>query len=52
MLSWVGIVWDLRTPPKHIRDGGKIEKQPAAATAPQLAATESVPPRVAADRIP
>ena len=20
MMSWVGLVWDLRTPPKHIRD--------------------------------
>jgi stearoyl-CoA desaturase (delta-9 desaturase) len=43
MLSWLGIVWDLRTPPKHIRDGHK---------APQPTATSgSVPPRVAAQRL-
>jgi stearoyl-CoA desaturase (delta-9 desaturase) len=38
VFSWLGIVWDLRTPPKHIRDGYKVP-QPA---------TESIPPRVAA----
>jgi stearoyl-CoA desaturase (delta-9 desaturase) len=41
LLSWVGIVWDLRTPPKHIRDAHKQPMNPSAA----------VPPRVAADRI-
>ena len=42
LLSWLGIVWDLRTPPKHIRDGHR---------APQPSATSgAVPPRVAAQR--
>ena len=49
LLSWLGIVWDLRTPPKHIRDGRRTPA-PAAAAALPLAASESVPPRVAADR--
>jgi len=39
-LSWLGIVWDLRTPPKHIRDGVR-------APVPALP-SEAVPPRVAA----
>jgi stearoyl-CoA desaturase (delta-9 desaturase) len=43
MMSWVGLVWDLRTPPRHIRDG----RRAPLVTAP---ATETVPPRVAADR--
>ena len=46
-LSWLGLVWDLRTPPRHIRDSHK-----SAATAPlpsqPLSASEAVPPRVAA----
>lgn len=37
-MSWVGLVWDLRTPPRHIRDGHK---------APQPA-PDAIPPRVAA----
>jgi hypothetical protein len=37
-------VWDLRTPPKHIRDGVKKAPMPSAA----LSTSESVPPRVAA----
>jgi stearoyl-CoA desaturase (delta-9 desaturase) len=43
VMSWVGLVWDLRTPPRHIRDGRR---------APLVAApaTDTVPPRVAADR--
>jgi len=41
VLSWLGIVWDLRTPPRHIRDGYR---------APQTAAG-AVPPRVAAQRL-
>jgi stearoyl-CoA desaturase (delta-9 desaturase) len=41
LLSWGGVVWDLRTPPKHIRDA---HLQPAKASAAGL------PPRVAADR--
>jgi stearoyl-CoA desaturase (delta-9 desaturase) len=39
-LSLVGVVWDLRTPPKHVRDA---HLKPATAMA-------GVPPRVAADR--
>ena len=27
MLSWVGLVWDLRTPPKHIRDSHKAPRR-------------------------
>src|SRR6185312_6136316 len=52
MLSWVGVVWDLRTPPKHIRDGVRA---PASSSAPVTShalvsspAPEAVPPRVAA----
>jgi stearoyl-CoA desaturase (delta-9 desaturase) len=41
LLSWAGIVWDLRTPPKHIRDAHKQTTLPSGA----------VPPRVAADRL-
>jgi stearoyl-CoA desaturase (Delta-9 desaturase) len=35
MMSWVGLVWDLRTPPKHIRDTHKppLVQPPPAATA-------------------
>jgi stearoyl-CoA desaturase (delta-9 desaturase) len=45
-LSLVGVVWDLRTPPKHVRDSYKT---PAVEAAPvPVAASESVPPRVAA----
>ena len=40
-LSAVGIVWDLRTPPKHIRDK-------TIANGALAGASESVPPRVAA----
>jgi stearoyl-CoA desaturase (delta-9 desaturase) len=42
-MSFVGLVWDLRTPPRHVRDGGR---------APSLTTpgTDTVPPRVAADR--
>jgi len=43
-LSWLGVVWDLRTPPKHIRDA---HKTPSGG----LATPESVPPRVAAQRL-
>jgi stearoyl-CoA desaturase (delta-9 desaturase) len=43
VMSWVGLVWDLRTPPRHIRDG----RRAPIATTP---ATDTVPPRVAADR--
>ena len=46
-MSSIGLVWDLRTPPKHIRDS---HKTPAVASPPSrpLSASESVPPRVAA----
>jgi stearoyl-CoA desaturase (delta-9 desaturase) len=43
-MSWLGLVWDLRTPPRHVRDG-KPAPVRAAGAAPAL-----VPPRVAADR--
>jgi stearoyl-CoA desaturase (delta-9 desaturase) len=33
MMSWVGLVWDLRTPPKHIRDA-HLAPQPAANAPP------------------
>jgi stearoyl-CoA desaturase (Delta-9 desaturase) len=42
LLSWFGIVYDLRTPPRHIRDA---YKQPSPAPAPALGA---VPARVLA----
>ena len=45
-LSWLGVVWDLRNPPRHIRDA----RQPAAGLR-QPSAAENVPPRVAADRL-
>src|SRR5262249_44810174 len=41
-LSWLGVVWDLRTPPKHIRDAHKT---------PPGVAPEAGPPRVAAPRL-
>jgi stearoyl-CoA desaturase (Delta-9 desaturase) len=44
-LALVGVVWDLRTPPKHIR-----AKTIAATAAALKGASESVPARVAADR--
>jgi stearoyl-CoA desaturase (delta-9 desaturase) len=40
-LSWCGLVWDLRTPPAHIRDAHRLGAAGAA----------TVPPRVAAERI-
>jgi stearoyl-CoA desaturase (Delta-9 desaturase) len=44
MMSWLGLVWDLRKPPRHIRDGRRapLVASPAPASI--------VPPRVAADR--
>jgi stearoyl-CoA desaturase (delta-9 desaturase) len=48
-LSWVGIVWDLRTPPKHIRDAHKA--QPGVSLPTSAPAPDGVPPRVAADRL-
>ena len=48
-MSAVGLVWDLRTPPKHIRDGVRAPVTAAPAASPSLMApSESVPPRVAA----
>ena len=41
MMSWVGLVWDLRTPPRHIRDahlGPQPAPQPQPAPEPVLAA--------------
>jgi stearoyl-CoA desaturase (delta-9 desaturase) len=34
VLSWLGIVWDLRVPPKHIRDAHLVDK-PIKITGPQ-----------------
>jgi stearoyl-CoA desaturase (Delta-9 desaturase) len=39
MLSWAGLVWDLRTPPVHVRDAYKQPRKTAASV---------VPPRIAA----
>jgi stearoyl-CoA desaturase (delta-9 desaturase) len=41
MLSWLGLVWDLRTPPKHIK---------YAHLAPTSAAPSSIPLRALAQR--
>ncbi|MDB4965984.1 MAG: Fatty acid desaturase [Myxococcales bacterium] len=46
-LSGLGLVWDLRTPPKHIRDGVKPSLLAPLVAAAQTR-SESVPPRVAA----
>jgi stearoyl-CoA desaturase (delta-9 desaturase) len=47
-LSLLGVVWDLRTPPAHIRDSHKMP----AVVAPLPSVPESVPPRVAANPLP
>src|SRR6185312_10695257 len=47
-LSWLGVTWDLRTPPKHIRDGVRAPLPSSAPSVPSSVALESVPPRVAA----
>ena len=47
-LSGFGLVWDLRTPPKHIRDGGRVPGPGAVAALVAATSSESVPPRVAA----
>jgi stearoyl-CoA desaturase (delta-9 desaturase) len=47
-LSGLGLVWDLRTPPKHIRDGGRAPASVAPVAAQLAASSDSVPPRVAA----
>ena len=42
MMSWVGLVWDLRTPPKHIRDAhlapSPIKDEPSQPHLPPVAA--------------
>jgi stearoyl-CoA desaturase (delta-9 desaturase) len=45
-MSLLGLVWDLRTPPKHVRDG--VDGKRLSAASSRLSAPESVPPRVAA----
>jgi stearoyl-CoA desaturase (delta-9 desaturase) len=40
VLSLFGLVWDLRTPPKHIRDAHKIDATPSVIPARALAARE------------
>jgi stearoyl-CoA desaturase (delta-9 desaturase) len=45
-MSALGLVWDLRTPPKHIRDSHKTPV--VAAPSLPLSPSEAVPPRVAA----
>jgi stearoyl-CoA desaturase (delta-9 desaturase) len=42
MMSWVGLVWDLRTPPKHIRDA-HLAPKPVAETAPAVSEVACVP---------
>jgi hypothetical protein len=32
-LSWTGLVWDVREPPRHIRDGHRVAAPTAAPTA-------------------
>jgi stearoyl-CoA desaturase (delta-9 desaturase) len=46
MMSWLGLVWDLRTPPKHIRDAHLVPK-PAVAAAPVAAPIVAPVPSVA-----
>lgn len=41
MMSWVGLVWDLRTPPKHIRDAhlapAPVKDEPSSPNIPPVA---------------
>lgn len=51
VLSWVGLVWDLHTPPPHVRNANLVANEPPrsdSAAAPVLAA----PPLVAAASLP